>query len=193
MKKILSVLALSALAACASQTGRGLASEQGFAGFGGEGRSGTFGDAVTIYKRAADPQPKCPGCWNFRVVADLSKKGPGAPVGKTAVSALRFSVADACGTETDSAGTSSPLAPTVQAAWSPLYTSDAPVALNIPSPCQQDGLVSDTVHVEFLRQRCLNPMEPSCREMIVDESVAVKLSTIRNLTGYKGSDLPNKK
>ncbi|MBS1983397.1 MAG: hypothetical protein JST16_04425 [Bdellovibrionales bacterium] len=155
--------------------------------FGGKGASGLMKSKVTVYASAQDGQPKCPGCKVFRVVYDDLN----GAVGATWVTDFRVRFSEECenafsGDErtfklTRLPGTQSMKAPAVGTGQILLST------MSELHSCEDSSLT-----LEFLRRKCMNPMAPECREMVVSEEAKFRLGDILRLQLVHDEDkIPN--
>lgn len=121
-----------------------------FIALGDEGKT-VFKSEVTLFEADEDPQPKCIGCKNYRVIIDILD-GP-TPAGGRYPSAVDFDTKDACGED----AVDSPMAELnmlYPSSNSPLMTRSHPLLLVMnPALCK-----GEFIKLYVWSKKCINPM-----------------------------------
>jgi hypothetical protein len=153
-----------------------------FVAIGGAGRSGAFGNVVTIFSRVSDAQRECLGCRSLRVIYD-GVEADGA-VGAPRANAVRLDLGEACGVPTATA------ALPLKALSTELDAASLSAALDLRAHprCTPAGVV----RVELLAKRCLNGGDAECIEPVVREVYETTVGDLLGIVQTESLDLPNR-
>lgn len=158
--------------------------QSNFIGVGPLGQSGKFKNKLTVFIDVDDPQPKCPGCVVFRVIYDFKDDDLLSMAGMPWTTEVGVNVKKACGefAEISHPTRLNPIGPQPTAAvQSKLFAH-----VN-PSMCH-----GDTITVEFFAQRCMNPTEPTCQDLVLTDSFDLDFKQLIRLNPLDSSaQMPN--
>lgn len=140
-----------------------------FIGVGNAKRNKNFKTEVTIFEAEEDPQPKCIGCRNYRVIVDIFENQE-FKIGVPYPTAVEF---ETCGTAADK----SPIAELVSI-WR--HKGSALMTRSHPALLMQNYSDKDctSVMLNLLGKKCLNLNKKECREYVVVESFKIPVSKL---------------
>ena len=153
-----------------------------FVGVGSAGRSGEFGNVVTIFSRSSDLQRECLGCRSLRVIYDGVE--PAGALGVTRVNTVRFDLTQACGVATITDDN------TLKGLTDDLAAASLSTALDMRAHprCRPDGIV----RMEFLAKACLNGGNEECVEPTVREVYETTVGALLAIAPTEDLTLPNR-